>query len=164
LGVGGLTGGYGFAWRADGALLSATGITGSGSYSYDTAGLLTSRTVGTRITGITARDGEGRPEGIVTTVSGVGSVMTETLAWSPDGLLASHTLNRPDFTDARAYAYANLSRRLVQEQQNLNAGTAWTNTLAYDNGQPGGPGCSHSWGWPAVHPINGRVARTPSPE
>ena len=66
--------------------------------------------------------------------------MTETLAWSPDGLLASDTLNRPDFMDSRAYAYANASRRLIQEQQNLNAGATYTNTLAYDNGQPGGPG------------------------
>ena len=36
--------------------------------------------------------------------------------------------------------YANLSRRLTQEQLNLSASAAWTNTYVYDNGQPQGPG------------------------
>ena len=60
---------YSFNSRADGALTYANDSTGSGSYSYDTAGLLTNRSVGTRMTGITARDGEGRPLAIATTVS-----------------------------------------------------------------------------------------------
>ena len=133
------SGNYGFGWRADGALTSANDSTGSGIYSFDTAGLLTSRTVGTRSTSITSRDGEGRPNIIVTTVNG-GSQLTETLSWYQDGLLATHTLNWSDFTDSRAYSYASLTRRLTQEQLNLNAGTTWTNTLAYDNGIAAGPG------------------------
>jgi hypothetical protein len=68
------------------------------------------------------------------------SQLTESLTWSGDGLLAAHTLARADFTDSRAYAYANLSRRLVQEQLELNASTTWTNTMVYDNGVSGGPG------------------------
>jgi len=130
---------YGFGWRPDGMLDSASDPAGSGTYSYDTAGMLTNRAVGNRITGITSRDGEGRPLSIATAVNAQPQ-LTETLNWSGDGLLASHTLARADFTDSRVYAYANLSRRLTQEQLNLNAGITWTNTLMYDNGVPAGPG------------------------
>ena len=127
------------AGRRMASLFSASDPTGSGAYSYDTAGLLTSRTVGNRLTSITSRDGEGRPLSITTTINAL-SQLSESLAWSGDGLLATHTLDRADFTDSRAYAYANLSRRLTQEQLNLNAGTTWTNTLVYDNGVAAGPG------------------------
>ena len=130
---------YNFAWRADGNLIYANDGTGGGNYAYDTAGLLTNRTVGVRSTAITARDGEGRPDTLVTAVNGA-TLLTETLTRSPDGLLANDTLARPDFTDARVYAYANLTRRLTQEQQNLNATTTWTNTLVYDGGVGAGPG------------------------
>ena len=130
---------YGFGWRADGALTSASAPAGSGSYGYDTAGLLTSRTVGVRSTSITSRDGMGRPFTIVTAVNG-SSKLTETMSWYLDGLLAGHTLDRSDFTDSRSYSYANLSRRLVQEQLNLNAGTTWTNNLSYDGGTSAGLG------------------------
>ena len=142
---------YGFGWRADGMLVAASDTAGGGAYSYDTAGLLTNRMVGNRMTGIASRDGEGRPLSIGTTLTSLSHLgktpivtfspqLTETLAWSADGLLASHTLARADFTDSRAYAYANLSRRLAQEQLNLNAGTTWTNTLVYDSGLAAGPG------------------------
>ena len=137
LGIGG--GSYGFGWQADGSLISAMDSTGNGAYSYDTAGILTSRTVGNRYTSINSRDGEGRPLSIVTTVNTL-TQLTESLTWLGDGLLASHTLARADFTDSRAYAYASLSRRLTQEQLNLNAGATWTNTLTYDNGVAAGPG------------------------
>jgi RHS repeat-associated protein len=137
LGIGGSS--YGFSWRADGALTSANDSTGSGGYSYDTAGLLTNRIVGVRTTSITSRDGEGRPLSIATKVSGV-SQLSESFSWLGDGLLATHTLTRSDFTDSRAYSYASLSRRLVQEQLNLNGSTTWTNALAYDNGVAAGPG------------------------
>jgi hypothetical protein len=67
--------------------------------------------------------------------------LTESLTWSGDGLLATHTLLRNnDFTDSRSYAYANLSRRLTQEQLNLDGSTRWTNNLTYDNGVAAGPG------------------------
>ena len=131
--------GYGFTWRADGALTSASDSTGSGSYGYDTAGLLTNRLVGNRTTAITSRDGEGRPLSITTAVNLL-TQLTESLSWSGDGLLASHTLARTDFTDSRSYAYASQSRRLVQEQLNLNGSATWTNTLSYDNGAGSGPG------------------------
>jgi RHS repeat-associated protein len=137
LGIG--SGNYGFGWQADGNLISASDSTGNGAYTYDTTGLLTSRTVGNRYTGIGSRDGEGRPLSITTTVNAV-NVLSESLSWLGDGLLASHTLVRSDFTDSRAYAYASLSRRLVQEQLNLNGSATWTNTLAYDNGVASGPG------------------------
>ena len=48
--------------------------------------------------------------------------------------------------DNRAYAYANASRRLTQEQLNVNASTTWTNTFAYDNGAASGPGVLTSAG------------------
>jgi len=130
---------YHFGWRADGALAFASNPTGNGNYNYDTAGVLTSRSVGVRSTTIIDRDGEGRPYTIVTTVNGV-TQLTESLARYYDGTLASDTLYRPDFTDARSYIYAGLTRRLVQEQLSLNASTQWTNTLDYDSGTSGGAG------------------------
>ena len=137
LGIGGNT--YGYVWQADGGLVSVGDSGGSGSYGFDTAGLLTSRAVAATFwspsvsRSIGSRDGEGRPLSIYTTVNGQ-SELTEGLAWSGDGLLANHTLTRADFTDSRSYAYANLSRRLTQEQLNLNASTTWTNAFVYDNG------------------------------
>jgi RHS repeat-associated protein len=133
------SGSYGFGWQADGSLVSANGPTGGGAYTYDTTGLLTSRTVGNRYTIIGSRDGEGRPLFITNMVNAV-SALSESLSWLGDGLLASHTLVRSDFTDSRAYSYASLSRRLVQEQLNLNGSTTWTNTMVYDNGVAAGPG------------------------
>jgi len=131
--------GYGFNWRADGNLVAASDPTGSGGYAFDTAGLLTSRTVGSRTTSITSRDGEGKPYSIYTAINGV-TYLIELLAWYGDSLLASHTLYRSDFTDSRSYSYANLSRRLTQEQLNLNGSTAWTNNFTYDNATASGPG------------------------
>jgi RHS repeat-associated protein len=131
---------YGFGWQADGNLISASGPTSSGTYNFDTAGLLTSRTVGSRFTGIGSRDGEGRPLSITTSFNS-SALLSESLTWSGDGLLATHTLVRAgDFTDSRSYAYANSSRRLTQEQLNLNASTTWTNSFVYDNGAAHGPG------------------------
>jgi RHS repeat-associated protein len=46
----------------------------------------------------------------------------------------------PAMMDARSYNYASLSRRLTQEQLNLNATTAWTNSFVYDQGTSGGLG------------------------
>ena len=130
---------YGYAWQADGSLIYASNPTASGSYGYDTTGLLTNRLVYGRDTAITARDGEGRPLAVVNKVNSA-TQLSETLAWSGDGLLTNHTLVRGDFTDNRLYSYGNLSRRLTQEQLNLNAGTTWTNEFAYDRGVAGGPG------------------------
>lgn len=137
LGIGSAT--YGFSWQADGNLIAAADPTGGGAYTYDTAGLLTNRFVGNRNTGITSRDGEGRPLSIATTVNTFPE-LTESLTWSGDGLLTAHTLARADYTDPHVYTYANLSRRLVQEQVNLNVSTTFTNTMVYDNGIGGGPG------------------------
>jgi RHS repeat-associated protein len=132
---------YGFGWQADGRLIAANDSTGGGVYGYNTAGLLNSRAVGNRQTAITSRDGEGRPISINTTLNAVMPELNETNVWSGDGLLLSHTLWRGDFgTDNRAYAYASGSRRLTQEQLNVSASTTWTNTFAYDNGAPRGPG------------------------
>ena len=137
LNVGGAS--YGYAWQADGSLIYASNPTANGTYSYNTAGLLTNRLVHGRNTAVTSRDGEGRPLTIATTVNTLPQ-LGETLAWSGDGLLTNHTLVRGDFTDNRVYAYANLSRRLTQEQLNLNASTTWTNSFVYDRGVAGGPG------------------------
>jgi RHS repeat-associated protein len=135
----GLGSGYSFGWQADGNLTLASDATGNGDYTFNTAGILTSRAVGSKYTSINSFDGEGRPLSIATTVNTLTN-LTESLTWSGDGLLAAHTLARADFTDSRSYTYANLSRRLVQEQLNLNASTTWTNTMAYDNGTGGGAG------------------------
>jgi RHS repeat-associated protein len=137
LGIG--SGGYGFGWQADGNLVYAAESTGGGAYSFDTAGILTSRMVGNRYTSINSRDGEGRPLSITTTVNGA-TQLTESLSWLGDGLLTAHTLGRPDFTDSRLYSYANLSRRLTQEQLNLNATATYTNTMVYDKGVAAGLG------------------------
>ena len=144
---------YQFASRADGALTYASDTTGSGSYSYDTAGLLTSRIVGNRSTSISSRDGEGRPLSITNTVNTL-SALTESLTWSGDGLLATHTLTRSDFTDSRAYSYATLSRRLAQEQLNLNGSAVWTNSFAYDSGVAAGPGVLTQMGAPSPTTAN----------
>jgi len=157
LGVG--SGGYGFSWQADGNLTSASDSTGSGAYSFDTAGLLTSRTVGNRATSITSRDGAGRPLSIATTVNML-SQLNESLTWSGDGLLAIHSLARADFTDSRSYAYANSSRRLTQEQLNLNASTTWTNTMVYDKGAAGAWVCSPKWARLVARPICGPARLT----
>ena len=138
---------YNFASRADGALTYAANPTGSGSYNFDTAGLLTGRTVGNRSTSITSRDGEGRPLSIATTVNTL-SQLSESLSWSGDGLLATHTLTRSDFTDSRAYSYATLSRRLTQEQLNLSGSAVWTNSFGYDSGIAAGPGVLTQMGEP----------------
>ena len=47
------------------------------------------------------------------------TVFTETLSYTGDGLPATDTLVRPDFTDWRSYTYAPQSRRLTQEILNL---------------------------------------------
>ena len=102
--------------------------------------------MGNRSTSIISRDGEGRPLAISTSVNS-SAVLSESLAWSGDGLLLSHSLWRGDFgMDNRAYAYANASRRLTQEQLNVNASTTWTNTFGYDNGAASGPGVLTSAG------------------
>jgi RHS repeat-associated protein len=138
LNVGGAS--YGYAWQADGSLTGASNPTASGSYIYNTAGILTSRSAGGRVTSITSLDGEGRPLAITNTVNTQG-LLGETLAWSGDGLLTNHTLIRGDgMTDNRLYSYANLSRRLTQEQLNLTPSTTWTNEFVYDRGVPGGSG------------------------
>jgi RHS repeat-associated protein len=131
---------YAFGWQADGSLTNVNNSTAAGTYSYDTAGILTSRLAGGHHTLITSRDGEGRPLTITNTVN-LMPQLSETLAWSGDGLLATHTLARGDLmTDNRIYSYANQSRRLTQEQLNLNNSTTWTNQFVYDRGVPGGPG------------------------
>jgi len=130
---------YNFVSRADGALTYASNPTGSGNYNFDTAGILTSRTVGSLSKSISSRDGEGRPYTIDTTVNGA-TELTETLSRYLDGTLADDTLYRADFTDSRAYSYAYLSRRLTSEQLNLNSTTTWTNDFAYDDGASAGSG------------------------
>ena len=144
---------YGFGSRADGVLTYASDPTGSGTYTYDTAGLLTSRTVGSRTTAISSRDGEGRPFTITTTLGGT-PLLTESLGWYDDGTLYSDTLYRPDFTDSRLYSYAGLSRRLTQEQLNLNGATAWTNDFSYDSGTSAGPGILTQMGMPGATSAN----------
>ncbi len=133
------TANYSYGWRADGALVSVIGPAGTAVYTYDTAGLLTSRSIAGRTASVTARDGTGRPYEIRTTI-GATTVLAESLSWYLNGQLAAHTLARADYTDARAYDYAVLSRRLIQERLNLSATVRWTNYFTYDNATPAGPG------------------------
>lgn len=141
----GNTANYGFAWRSDFTMAAFLAPNGTGLYGFDTAGLLTNRTATIRSATITARDGEGRPLNLTTTVNG-STVLTESLSWLGDGLLATHTLADANFNDYRSYAYAPLSRRLTQEILNLNSATIWTNNFAYDGGSPQGPGVLTSVG------------------
>jgi hypothetical protein len=147
LGIG--TFGYGFGYQADGLLTGVGGPTGygGGSFTYGTSGLLLSRTFSPRVTSITQYDGDGRPLAVSTVVNGT-NVLSENLTFTPDGLLATHTVRRPDFTDNRSYTYANLSRRLTQEIVGLSATANWTNAIVYDNGVAGGPGALTSIGQP----------------
>jgi RHS repeat-associated protein len=131
--------GFAFTWRPDGLLASTLGHTGGGTYSYNDAGLLVTRTLGPKVTTITSRDGVGRPLGIGSTISGNGT-LDESLTYTGDGRISTHTITRPDFTDDRSYTYAELTRRLVDERLNLDATKRWTNTFVYDAGQAAGPG------------------------
>ena len=136
LGMQGATMNYGYGWRADGLLGSVSTSAGSASYAYSDGGLLDNRSVGNRATTVTARDGAGRPLTVSTTVNAQQN-LAETLTWTGDGLLNTHTLARTDFTDQRSYSYAPLSRRLTTEQMNLDATHCWTNDFAYDSGAAG---------------------------
>ena len=131
---------YNFNWRADDSLSSVAMPGGAASYGYNSAGILTNRSVGSRSTTVASLDGMGRPLFITNKVSLIAK-LTETLNWTGDGLLNAHTVDRVgDFTDARAYSYASLTRRLTEERLNLDATKRWTNAFAYDGGQPSGPG------------------------
>lgn len=131
---------YSFSWRSDGLLASVAIPGGAATYGYNSAGILTNRSVGSRSTIVSALDGMGRPLAITNKVSLI-SKLSETLTRTGDGLLTAHTVDRAgNFTDSRSYAYADLSRRLVEERLNLDATKRWTNAFAYDNAQSGGPG------------------------
>ncbi|MBI3191392.1 MAG: hypothetical protein HYZ36_01920, partial [Pedosphaera parvula] len=139
LGIG--TFGANFTWRADGKLIRVDVPNFQHTdYGWDTAGLLTSRTAGWRNTTITSRDGMGRPRALGTEAKTGNTVLTETLAYTGDGLISSHTLERSDFTDYRRYYYADQSRRLTEERLNIDGSTGWTNAFTYDSGAEHGPG------------------------
>jgi RHS repeat-associated protein len=132
--------GYSYAWRADGLLASVSTAAGNSSYGYDSAGILTNRIAGGKVTTITSRDGAGRPLSVLTKVNTLTN-LTETLARTGDGLLSSHTVARAgDFTNTQAYGYAALTRRLTDEVLNLNATNRWTNSFVYDGGGSAGLG------------------------
>ena len=156
---------YGFAWQADGGLISVSDSTGNGSYSFDSAGILTSRAGGgVRSTTITSRDGEGRPLTIITDVSGM-QQLSESLAYNRRRPAGDPHVEPWRFgTDSRSYSYANLSRRLTQEQLNLNASATWTNSFTYDNGVAALPGVLTSAGagaalWNGVEDAFSRVSK-----
>jgi RHS repeat-associated protein len=142
---------YAFNWRADGALAGVSTPQGGASYGYDSAGVLTNRTAGNRTTALTSRDGTGRPLSLTTRVN-TAAKLIETLGWTGDGLLSTHTLAREDFTDWRSYAYADWTRRLIEERLNLNASARWTNAFTYDGNAGGGPGVLTRVGSPASGP------------
>jgi RHS repeat-associated protein len=143
---------YQFAWRADGLLAGASGNTGGGAYSYNDAGLLTSRVVGSRTTTIGFRDGAGHALTITTAISGT-TRLAETLAWTGDGLPSTHTMTRSDFTDSREFFYGDYSRRLIGERLNLDGTKRWTNSFNYDNDGFGGPGVLTRQGQPETDGI-----------
>jgi len=133
--------GYNYTWRPDGTLASS----GGGSYTYNTAGQLLTRNLSPMTSSIAQRDGVGRALAVSTTVNGA-TALNETLTWTGDGLLATHAVARPDYTNYQSYSYAPLSRRLTQEIVGLSASATWTNTYVYDSGLPGGPGVLTSTG------------------
>jgi len=137
--------GESFLWGADGLVDSIYGPTGNANYTYTTGGLLATRSLTTplgyavRTTAITARDGLGQPLSTtnwLNNLTGVG----ETLAWTGDRHLSTHTIADTNFTDSRAYFYEAMSRRLAEERQNIDNSHRWTNLFTFDNAQPGGPG------------------------
>ncbi len=132
--------GWGYSYQADGmmTLAGSSSLYGGASFSYSTSGLLQSSLFSPRTTSVTQFDGDGRPLAGNTTANG-STVLTENQTYTPDGLLATHTVARPDFTDNRSYTYANLSRRLTQETVGLSASSNWTTAFVYDNGVSGGP-------------------------
>lgn len=147
LGFGGF--GFSFGWYADGRMAASVGLTGGGTYSYDTAGQLVTRAIGPRVTTVHQRDGVGRPLSVTTLVNSATN-LSEALTWTSDGLLATHSITRADYGDQRSYAYANLSRRLTQEILKTDASTFWTNSFTYDNGTASGPGVLTRAGQPAT--------------
>jgi YD repeat-containing protein len=144
---------YTYASRADGLLASAIGTTGGGTYTYDTAGQLLTRTLGPRLTSIATRDGAGRPLSIITLLN-MQTNLAETLTWTGDGLPASHKIERPSFTDQRNYLYADLSRRLTNETLRLDAAKLWTNRFTYDIGAVSGPGVLTRIGQPETSGVS----------
>jgi len=132
-------GNYQFGWHPDGTLATVSGPPGSGTYTYDTAGRLLSRSVGDRTTTIHSRDGNGRALAITNKIGGQ-VVLGEALSWTGDGLLSRHQLDRADFEDDRIYEYAVPTRRLAIERVNLDASLRWTNTFTFDSGSSNGPG------------------------
>ncbi len=139
--------GYGYGWHADGALTTAIAPTGNCNYTYNTAGILTSRENGSlRYTGLDGHDGMGRPTFTWTIINGH-IYFQEQLTWTGDGLVNTHQMDRYDFlapteqfTDDRTYTYAPSSRRLTRETLNLGPSGRWTNSFTFDNGASGGPG------------------------
>lgn len=150
--------GYAYQWQADGRLTGTTGIVGTASYSYNTAGLLNTRVAGSLTETTSTRDGVGRPLSINTMLGGT-NYMAETLTWTGDGQLATHTMARQDFTDARVYSYAPLTRRLSQEILGLNSTTMWTNSYTFDGGASAGSGMLTRAGQPESNGIAWQGAR-----
>jgi YD repeat-containing protein len=142
--------GFNLEWNGDGALKSFQGPSGTGTYTYTTAGLIASKTIGPRITTILQRDGAGRALSISNNIGGQ-TRLVETLTWTGDGLMASQTLARQDFTDARQYFYASLTRRLIEERLNLDASKRYTNTITFDNGEAGKDGVPTRIGQPEAN-------------
>ncbi len=127
--------GMGFQYRADGALTNVNGST----FTYADNGLLTGRRNGTRVVMISQRDGCGRPLQASTTVNTL-TVLGETWSWTPDGLPASYTASRSDFTDSRQFGYGIATRRLTRETLNVASGQSITNDYTYDAGVAAGLG------------------------
>ncbi|MBI1178452.1 hypothetical protein GC207_13540 [bacterium] len=140
---------YSYGWRADGSLGSVVTSSGAGSYSYNSAGILTNRTAAGRSMTVTALDGDGRPLSIATKLNAA-TKLTEALSWTDDGLLSAHTLAREDFTDSRQYFYSNQSRRLAEERLNIDGTKRWTNSFIYDGGAAGGLGTLTKMGAPTT--------------
>jgi RHS repeat-associated protein len=142
---------YRFTWRADGSLKKVLPPTSSGydaQFDYDLAGQWTQRLAGPRTTTIGSRDGMGRIKSMSSVIGGT-TRLAETLSYTSDGLLDTHTVNRTgDFNDTRQYFYSPATRRLVEERLKTSASLGWTNTFAYDGGITNGPGLLTSLGQP----------------
>lgn len=138
--------GFNMSFRSDGLPRSFAGPTGSGLYNYDSGGQLVLRDIipgvgsGQRVTTIGQRDGMGRPLSITNSLNGAVKLL-ETLSWTGDGLLASHTIGRTgDFTNSMEFLHASQTRRLVEERLNLDPARRHTNTFTFDAGGSQGPG------------------------
>lgn len=117
-----------FAHFADGALKSVAWGTRKTEFRYDSAGLLTTRTRGSKLEQVTSRDSVGRTTGTSTSVAAV-SKFTESQDWSVRGQRQRYTTTRDGSIGAEDRGYRYNTRGQLVEETGVRLNTAQTGTL-----------------------------------